>query len=464
MKKFIEIIKNKWLINTSKTFALIAIMIALFIGINYGVQKLNLKTIDLTENKLYSLTDESKEKVKDINKEINIYFFGYEDSNNSVELAKQYTRENSNIKVTVADAEKNADLYTKYEVEDGNQGVVVACDEKSKILTSSDFYTYDYSSYEQIDTTEQTLTSAILNIITDEKPQVYFLTGHSEALSKLSTFNVFLQNEINDVNTLDLITSEFPEKCDCLILTTPTSDYSELEKNKILNYINNGGNILCLMDGFSDDFVNLKSILDLYGVSVSTDTVKESDTSKTASGDTRYIIPNMYYHKITEHLITDGLLMFVNSSKIDLADDDKLDSLNVESTKIIESNDTSYLASDSNTKGPFTLGAELSKKIDDDKTSKLIIYSNSKFAQDSATIGNQTVVPFTIYSNKDLLLNTVAYLTEKDSSITIRKNTNTVTYTATEKQNNIVLAIIFIIPILIILLGIIISFIRKRKK
>lgn len=464
MKKFIEIIKNKWLINTSKTFALIAIMIALFIGINYGVQKLNLKTIDLTENKLYSLTDESKEKIKDINREINIYFFGYKDSDNSVELAKQYTRENPNIKVTVADAEKNADLYTKYEVEDGNQGVVVACDEKSKILTSSDFYTYDYSSYEQIDTTEQTLTSAILNIITDEKPQVYFLTGHSEALSKLSTFNVFLQNEINDVNTLDLITSEFPEKCDCLILTTPTSDYSELEKNKIVNYINNGGNILCLMDGFSDDFVNLKSILDLYGVSVSTDTVKESDTSKTASGDTRYIIPNMSYHKITEHLITDGLLMFVNSSKLDLADDDKLDSLNVESTKIIESNDTSYLASDSNTKGPFTLGAELSKKIDDDKTSKLIIYSNSKFAQDSATIGNQTVVPFTIYSNKDLLLNTVAYLTEKDSSITIRKNTNTVTYTATEKQNNIVLAIIFIIPILIILLGIIISFIRKRKK
>lgn len=464
MKKFIEIIKNKWLINTSKTFALIAIMIALFIGINYGVQKLNLKTIDLTENKLYSLTDESKEKIKDINREINIYFFGYKDSDNSVELAKQYTRENPNIKVTVADAEKNADLYTKYEVEDGNQGVVVACDEKSKILTSSDFYTYDYSSYEQIDTTEQTLTSAILNIITDEKPQVYFLTGHSEALSKLSTFNVFLQNEINDVNTLDLITSEFPEKCDCLILTTPTSDYSELEKNKIVNYINNGGNILCLMDGFSDNFVNLKSILDLYGVSVSTDTVKESDTSKTASGDTRYIIPNMSYHKITEHLITDGLLMFVNSSKIDLADDDKLDSLNVESTKIIESNDTSYLASDSNTKGPFTLGAELSKKIDDDKTSKLIIYSNSKFAQDSATIGNQTVVPFTIYSNKDLLLNTVAYLTEKDSSITIRKNTNAVTYTATEKQNNIVLAIIFIIPILIILLGIIISFIRKRKK
>ena len=143
---------------------------------------------------------------------------------------------------TIKECKVSGIYVDEYEVEDGNQGVVVACDEKSKILTSSDFYTYDYSSYEQIDTTEQTLTSAILNIITDEKPQVYFLTGHSEAISKLSTFNVFLQNEINDVNTLDLITSEFPEKCDCLILTTPTSDYSELEKNKIVNlaHLNSG--------------------------------------------------------------------------------------------------------------------------------------------------------------------------------------------------------------------------------
>lgn len=467
LKKFINTIKKKWLIDTSKTILLILIMIAIFVGINYGVQKLDLSTIDLTENKLYSLTDESKEKVKDIKKEVNIYFFGYEEDDSSVLLAKQYSNTNENIKVTVANSSDNTDLYTKYGVEDSNQGVVVACGDRSKILSTSDFYTYDYSNYEQIDTTEETLTSAILNIVADEKPQVYFLTGHSEKLSKLSVFQVYLTNEVNDVKELDLTASEFPENCDCLILYTPSSDYNELETTKIKSYINNGGNILCLIDSFSKDFVNLQSILDLYGVSVSDGIVRDTDSSKGVANDERFIIPDISYHKITEYIISDGAVMFMESSKLNLADDDKLDELNVESSTLIESSDTSYLST-TNESGPFVLGTELTKTISSDdensKTSKLIIYANSKFAQDSATIANQNVSPFTIYSNKVLLLNSVSYLTEKDSSITIRKNTNSVTYTATEKQNNIILLIIFVIPLFIILIGIIVGFVRKRKK
>lgn len=62
--KFIEIIKKKWLVNGSKTLLLVAIIVAIFIGINYGMQKLELSPIDLSQEKLYTLTDESKEKVK----------------------------------------------------------------------------------------------------------------------------------------------------------------------------------------------------------------------------------------------------------------------------------------------------------------------------------------------------------------------------------------------------------------
>lgn len=36
--------------------------------------KLNLPTLDFTEEKLYSVSDESKEKVKDIDQEVTIYF------------------------------------------------------------------------------------------------------------------------------------------------------------------------------------------------------------------------------------------------------------------------------------------------------------------------------------------------------------------------------------------------------
>lgn len=466
MKKFINLIKKKWLKNTIQTIILVIILIIIFILINYGTQKLDLATIDLTENKIFSLTDESKEKIKDIDKVVNIYFFGFNSNDSAVDLANQYNRENSNIQVLVANQSDYPELYSRYSVDEYSEGAVVACENKNKILTSSDFSTYDYSSGETIDTTEQTLTSAILNVITDDKAQVYFLTGHSEELSKLLIYITFLENELNDVSELDLISSEFPEKCDCLILTTPKSDYSEIEVSKIKNYINNGGNILCLMNGFSDEFVNAKSILDLYGISLASDGfINESDTSKSGSGDSSYIIPDISYHRITQYIISDGAVMLMNASKIDMVEDSVLDELNISENIILETSDTSYISS-TNEQGPFAIGVEQQKTINEENNlvSKLILYSSSKFATDVATLENQQFTPFTVYSNKDLLLNSVAYLTDKDSSITIRKDTNSITYTATQKQNNIILLIIFVFPIVIICFGIGINIYRKRRK
>ena len=63
--KFIEIIKKKWLINGTKTLILVLLIIAIFLGLNIGMQKLNLAPIDFSQEKLYTLTDESKNKVKE---------------------------------------------------------------------------------------------------------------------------------------------------------------------------------------------------------------------------------------------------------------------------------------------------------------------------------------------------------------------------------------------------------------
>ena len=42
MKKFLEIIKNKWLIRGTTTVLLVAIIIAIYLLLNWGVSKLNL--------------------------------------------------------------------------------------------------------------------------------------------------------------------------------------------------------------------------------------------------------------------------------------------------------------------------------------------------------------------------------------------------------------------------------------
>ena len=171
--KFIEIIKKKWLINGTKTCVLILIIIAAFIGINYGMQKLELTPIDLTKENLYTLSNDSKEKVKNIDKDVNIYFVGYSNEDSVVDLAKQYKKVNEKIIAEAIDINERVDIAQKYGIESDTTGIIVECGEKSKILSSNDLYTYDSTTYETIDITEEKLTYAIESVTTDKVPVVY---------------------------------------------------------------------------------------------------------------------------------------------------------------------------------------------------------------------------------------------------------------------------------------------------
>ena len=42
-----------------------------------------------------------------------------------------------------------------------------------------DLYTYDYTTYEQIDITEEAITNAIIEVTIEDKPNIYFLEGHN---------------------------------------------------------------------------------------------------------------------------------------------------------------------------------------------------------------------------------------------------------------------------------------------
>jgi len=118
--KFIEIIKKKWLINGTKTIILIAIIVAIFILISVGMQKLELTPLDFTKDNLYTLTEESKEKARNIDKDVNMYFIGYTDDNTTLDLAKQYHKANEKINVEAVKIENRPDLANKYGIESGS--------------------------------------------------------------------------------------------------------------------------------------------------------------------------------------------------------------------------------------------------------------------------------------------------------------------------------------------------------
>lgn len=486
--KFIETIKKKWLIDSSKTILLVIIILAFFIGVTVLMQKLELTPIDLTEDKLFTLTDESKEQVKNIDKDINIYFVGYSDDDSTLDLAKQYTKANDKIKVESVTSTDRPDLVEKYGIETSSQGIIVESGNQYKVLASNDLYTYDYTTYETISVAEEKLTAAIKSVAVEELPKVYFLSGYSSFSlnSGMQYLNMYLQNEVNEVKTLDILSEgKVPDDCNTLVILSPEKDFDDIATTAITDYINKGGNILWLNAAMAQDkdLNNVNKILAMYGVNpFEVGIIRETDSSKMVSNSPDLIMPEIQYADATSKLYDSEGVIFINATKINTVDDDTLDNLNVTKTELIKTSENAYfrtnfsISSDSaqneEEKNAFLIGAQFDKTILEENNetgeskieSKLIIYGENYFVSDYQ-LTQTTSTPMVAYrQNKDLVLNSIAYLSDREEDITVRKSTGSITYTATEQENRIILAIITVVPLLIIVAGIVVWINRRRQK
>ena len=455
------------------------------------MQNLELTPLDFTEEKLYTLTDESKEKIKDIDENVNIYFIGYTDDDSTIDLAKQYNKINEKIVAEAVDVENRPDLANKYGIESGSEGIIVECGERSKVLTEYDLVTYDTSTYETINIAEEKLTSSIVSVTSSKIPKVYFLEGYSEfSLNQnMRYLNMYLENEINEIDTLELLSAgKVPDDCDTLVITTPSKDFDDIATNAIMDYIQSGGNILWLNSTVTSqiDMPNVNSILATYGIDpFEAGIIRETDTSKMVSDSPDLIFPDVQYATVTKDLYNSTGVVFINATKINI-NEDKLEEQNVEETELLLASENSYFRTNFNIQsdavsadeelGTFVVGAELEKTIQEatDATedteatnaivSKLIIYGENYFISDYQISSNSSYGAIQLAYNKDLVLNSIAYLVDREEDITARKSTGTVTYAATESQDTIIRVIIFAVPILIIIIGIVVWQVRRRKK
>ena len=156
MKKTVEILKKKWLRETSLTLILVAIIIAIYFEINALVNKANVPDLDLTKSQIYSLSEETKNKIKDIDKDVKITLINMNNYDYVINYANKYNEINSKISVEQVDnLSARADLMTKYNLEASASEVVVEYDQKEKMLGVDDLYTYEYTNnnYEEINIT-----------------------------------------------------------------------------------------------------------------------------------------------------------------------------------------------------------------------------------------------------------------------------------------------------------------------
>lgn len=483
MKKLIEKIKKSVLVKRTTTILFVIVLVALFISLTLWINKLNLNPIDFTKEKLYTLTDTSKERIANITEEVNIYFVGYSEQDSIMDLAKQYHSANNNINVEIVTSTSRPDIVQKYGIEENTSCIIVENGQKSKVLLVEDLYVADPATYEQIDITEEKLTNSILYVVAEKIPTVYFLEGYSEFSinGNMSYLAIYLANEITSFKTVNTVSQgKIPEDCDTLVVNTPNADFDDITTNAILEYINNGGNILWFnsVSTKEQNMPNVNKILATYGVAPFTKGyISETDALKRSSTAASIILPEVKYSAITKNVSSP---VFINSSKINFASDEELENLKVTKNVLLEASETSFIRTnfeisyngklDSEEGGPFVIGAELQKQIKEENTetgekvSKLVIYGENYFVS-NYTIDSTSQTPFIAYpGNRQLVTDTIAYLVDRQEDIVIRKDTNIVNYTATVAQNNIIQWIIFGVPVIIILIGILVWQHRRRKK
>ena len=221
---------------------------------------------------------------------------------------------------------------------------------------------------------------------------------------------------------------------------------------------------------------NLKQIFNEYGLNINYGVIFEQDTSKMLQNAPEFAITDAYA-SFMQDIDMSLKMCFVDAGRIEFADDEKLEELGVTYETIAKTGETSFIRtnfeSQSYTKtdedgdeGEFIVGAYVTKKISDDITSELIIYSSEVSASNMQIPISSEYYLYAIdlHNNEDAILNSISHLTERTDTITIRKDDDSEVYTVSEQEDIIIRIIIFVVPVIIIFIGVIVAIIRKRRK
>ncbi len=494
---------------TSKllTLLIVLLLVAAFVGLNVWVQSLELPQIDVTANQIYTLSDSSKKALESVQQEIKLYVFGIEENSSVVGLIKQYCEANDHISYEMLSSETNLAKVQEFELEDGYSIVVIESGESKKIIdASSEFHSYDYTTYAEVDTTEQTLTNSILSLSVQNKPKVYFVEGHKEfkisteegEQAQLAVLSTYLKNEAFEIEKMNLTSmGKVPDDCDVLVIMSPQDDFLENEAQMVIDYINKGGNLFVTKDVLGQEVTmpNFQKILDVYGVKVENGYILENDSNVIASGYPYVFRPQVSIsNEVTADIASDSYMWLAYSQKLNFLSEEELEKLNVTYEELLSTTDSAMFITDfssdvnkaaaSSQSGRFTIAALMTKTLSEGNASEetqnetteqeteplqsqLIVCGNGQFTTDYivSELSNQYPLSY-LGSNKDFVINGISFLAEKEGGLTIRKGMAGTSYrfTATQEQNRIVLAIIFVAPIVIILFGIMVWRHRKKRK
>ena len=429
-KKLIGTISKKHIKNGSYTMVMSVIFIAVVIVINMIVSTIPSKysEIDISSQKLYSIGDETKKMLKDLEKDVTIYQIaqsGSEDENIS-NLLKKYEDESKHIKVEQKDPVVNPKFVSQYTSDDlSANSLIVVCGDRNKVIDYNNIYetSIDYQTYSSQTTGfdgEGQITSAIGYVTSENLPVLYTVEGHGEK-DMDSSIKEDIEKANMDIKSLNLLTEgTVPDDADCLFIDSPSTDFSSDEKDAIIEYLENGGKAMIFSDYTTEDMPNFDAILENYGVQRTEGVVFEGDKQHYAMQMPYYLVPTINSTDASSETASAGYYVLAPYAQGIKQLDDVRDTVKIES--ILTTSDQAYSKTDLNSntiekedgdvEGPFDLGVSITESLDDNKETQIVYYSTSNL-MDSQT--NQMVSG----GNEKLIMESLKWMTDTEESASV---------------------------------------------
>lgn len=478
-------------------------------------------TIDLTSNKIYSVSNDTEDYVKKVNVDVQVTVFADENTytnyssynKQAVELLKNYSKLNHHITYRFVDIDSHPEIVKEYtdtisqfdiifETKtkvDGKEisrtrklgmlDLLTFTDEFEQKLSQSGysidtlaqqaggdlaFLSY-YGSYVESSNAEQAFTSALMTVTDPNPVYVTILTGRSE-LTQLTYFQTLLTANGYNVNTVDITSEDIPSDTDVVVIPAPKTDYLEEDITKVSDFLNNDGKLgkqlLYIASYGQEDTPNLDEFLSEYGLAIGDGVICESDSGKYYNSPCVTVASDVS-DNFTQDVSTENpaILSALCRPVKTLFDEQDM----VSTDAYLKSSDSAYTANVniSQTTGQVQIGDALVKG----QQNYMAVGSKAKFTDDNKTlysnvvaVGSEgllsdTYLQYSQYQNSEYFISVINGLTGKTAGITITPKTITGNVFDITQQQKTALKWTFClgVPVVVLVVGIVIWVRRKNK-
>jgi ABC-type uncharacterized transport system involved in gliding motility auxiliary subunit len=387
----------------------VLVILAVLFAANWLAKDHN-KTVDVTANKKFTLSDQTKKVVGELKKPITIYYFDKKDSyERARDMLDRYKNLSSNIKVEYSDPDEHPDV-ARLEGVHSFGDIVVDNGIKKEVAKGL---------------TEEELTGAIIRDLKNGTRTACFVQGTGEhrlddtGREGYSTFRQALEK--NNYKTQPISLNEKPEvpkECSSVVVAGPKRDYLQPAIDALKTYVAGGGHALIGFDGVIDlpddkmgDTPGLAGLVSGWGITPNNDVIVDVGAASQLFGPMNPMVGSYEQHPIVR-VMTDNATVFPLARSLEVKSPaEKLFSTGSSSFGIENAKPPIKLDPDKNKKGPFVLGAAAT--IGSGATAGRVVVVGS-----SNWVANQILsAPV---ANRDLALNMMNWLTSDEDLISIR--------------------------------------------